>query len=97
MMFVAIHSALLCAGPVFLWNEVFGIRSVSAASDSDNTGEDKANGKNKDNLVITPGGPRPAEQVHPVGPGQVVRRNPDGTYSVVPDTTPDSNKETPPT
>jgi hypothetical protein len=46
--------------------------------------------------VITPGGPRPREQVHPVGPGEMVRRNPDGTYSVVPkpghDDKPDDNK-----
>jgi len=35
-------------------------------------------------LVITPGGPRPKEQVHSVGPGQMLRRNDDGALSVVP-------------
>src|SRR5262245_65415494 len=33
--------------------------------------------------VIAPGGPRPADQVHGIGPGQAVQRNPDGTYAVV--------------
>ncbi len=35
-------------------------------------------------IVITPAGPMPKNRVHHVGPGQVVRRNEDGTYSVVP-------------
>jgi len=34
--------------------------------------------------VITPGGPRQRDQVHPVAPGESVRRNPDGSYSVIP-------------
>jgi hypothetical protein len=38
-------------------------------------------GGKEDERVITPGGPRRRDQVHPV---QVVRRNKDGTYSVVP-------------
>jgi hypothetical protein len=33
--------------------------------------------------VITPGGPRPAEQAHYVAPGQAVQQNPDGTLSIV--------------
>ena len=38
----------------------------------------------KDDLVITPGGPRRRDQVHHVGPGEAVRQNEDGTYTVVP-------------
>jgi hypothetical protein len=38
----------------------------------------------KDDLVITPGGPRRRDQVHHVGPGETVRQNEDGTYTVVP-------------
>lgn len=34
--------------------------------------------------VITPGGPRPPNQVHRVKHGQAVRRNEDGTYTIVP-------------
>lgn len=33
---------------------------------------------------ITPGGPRPKNQVHAVNPGQTIRRNEDGTYTIVP-------------
>ncbi len=38
----------------------------------------------KDDLAITPGGPRRRDQVHHIGPGEAVRQNEDGTYSVVP-------------
>jgi hypothetical protein len=38
----------------------------------------------KPNLVITPGGPVQKDKVHEVPPGLAVRRNPDGTYTVVP-------------
>ena len=38
--------------------------------------------------VVTPGGPRPGDQVHPVKPGQTVRQNPDGTFTVVPEEAP---------
>jgi hypothetical protein len=34
-------------------------------------------------LVITPAGALPRDKVHAVGPNEVVRRNPDGTYTVV--------------
>jgi hypothetical protein len=34
--------------------------------------------------VRTPGGPRPKDLVELVEPGGTVRRNPDGTYTVVP-------------
>lgn len=36
------------------------------------------------NLVITPGGPRPPKNVHRVHPGEIVRQNPDGSFSIVP-------------
>lgn len=47
---------------------------------------------NKDlpDSVIAPGGPRPKGSVHPVGPGETVRQNPDGTYDVVPKEPPKS-------
>jgi hypothetical protein len=35
-------------------------------------------------LVITPGGPKPRGSVHQVRQNEVVRRNPDATYTVVP-------------
>jgi hypothetical protein len=38
----------------------------------------------RDDPVITPGGPRPRSQVHHVRPDEVVRRNDDGSYSIVP-------------
>ena len=38
----------------------------------------------KRDLVITPAGPMPREKVHPVGPNEIVRRNEDGTYTIVP-------------
>jgi hypothetical protein len=38
----------------------------------------------KDDLVITPGGPRPRDQVRRVRPGEVLRQNKDGTFSVIP-------------
>jgi hypothetical protein len=37
-----------------------------------------------DDLVIPPGGPRPRNQVYPVRPGEAVRQNEDGTYTIVP-------------
>jgi hypothetical protein len=45
--------------------------------------ERPAKGK-KDDLVITPEGPRPRNKVHHVRPGQAVRQNDDGTYTIVP-------------
>jgi hypothetical protein len=46
----------------------------------------------KDDLVITPGGPRRRDQVHHVGPGEAVRQNEDGTYTVVPKESPTGPK-----
>jgi hypothetical protein len=39
--------------------------------------------KDKGDVVITPAGPMPKEKVHRVGPNEVVRRNDDGTYTIV--------------
>jgi hypothetical protein len=35
-------------------------------------------------VVVTPGGPRPRDRVHRVEPGQAIRQNPDGSFTVVP-------------
>jgi hypothetical protein len=40
----------------------------------------------EDAMVITPAGPVRKGDVQPVGPNEVVRRNQDGTYTVVPRT-----------
>ena len=48
----------------------------------------------KDDPVITPGGPRPRDQVHHVRPGETVRRNDDGTYTIVPVKPPTGPKST---
>jgi hypothetical protein len=37
----------------------------------------------REEVVITPAGPVSKDQVHPVGPGETIQRNPDGTYSVI--------------
>jgi hypothetical protein len=38
--------------------------------------------------VVTPGGPHPRNKVHHVRPGEAVRRNQDGTYTIVPNDVP---------
>lgn len=57
------------------------------------TQQEKASGTNRKKprplpeeevLVITPAGPMRKGNVHQVGPNQAVRRNDDGTYSIVP-------------
>ena len=57
----------------------FHLRGYVMSTDSGDRPSDK-----KDDLVVTPGGPRPRDRVHGVGPDETVRRNADGTYSVVP-------------
>jgi len=89
-MVVTIHNAPLHVSPASIWK---ANPMVRAASDSKKIGGD--DGDKKKGKVITPAGPRPAEQVHRVRPGKTVRRNPDGTYSIVPETGPDNNKEGP--
>jgi hypothetical protein len=93
-MFVTIDPGPVYAGSMCVSVQKVSTRVILAASGDSNSEKDESDTKKRD-LVITPGGPRPAEQVHRVEPGQKVQRNPDGTYSVVPDTTPDSNKEVP--
>jgi hypothetical protein len=44
---------------------------------------EKTPGKEPD-LVIAPGGPRPRDSVHAVGPNEIVTRNQDETYALVP-------------
>ncbi len=39
-----------------------------------------------ENLVVTPAGLVQKKNVHQVGPNQAVRRNEDGTYTIVPKT-----------
>jgi hypothetical protein len=43
----------------------------------------KTPSSDKSDSVITPGGPRPKDQVHPVKPGEVLRRNADGSFTIV--------------
>ena len=38
----------------------------------------------REETMITPGGPRPKDQIHRVGPEEAVRRDETGTYAVVP-------------
>jgi hypothetical protein len=42
----------------------------------------------KDEMVITPAGPVRRENVHPVSPNEVVRRDRDGSYMITPRTDP---------
>ncbi|HTS35795.1 MAG TPA: hypothetical protein VMH04_09000 [Candidatus Solibacter sp.] len=46
-------------------------------------GKKKKHPPEQENLVITPGGPRPKEQVRTIKPGEALRRNADGSYTVV--------------
>jgi hypothetical protein len=39
----------------------------------------------KSNVIITPAGPIPRDKVHPVGPGETVRRKKDGSLEIVPE------------
>lgn len=44
---------------------------------------DRESADNEDTLAITPGGPRKKNTVRKVAPGEAVRRNEDGTYTLV--------------
>ena len=48
--------------------------------------------RDKDDLVIAPGGPRSKDLVHPVGPGEAVRRSESGAHTVVPKDQPASGE-----
>lgn len=56
----------------------------TAANKDKNGNKDKKKGE----IVITPAGPMPKGKVHPVRPGETIRRNPDGSYTVVPQKNP---------
>ena len=49
--------------------------------------------EDREERVVTPAGPLPKSKVHPVKPGEVVRRNPDGTFSIVPQERPKGEEE----
>jgi hypothetical protein len=68
--------------PARIWEKPRGSICASASDDSP--------GKGEDDLVITPGGPRPRRQVHQVRPGETVRHNEDGTFTIVPSDVPAS-------
>jgi hypothetical protein len=53
----------------------------------------KSEEKNEQNLVITPAGPMPKENVHRVGPNEEVRRQKDGSLVIVPRMDPKSNNK----
>lgn len=59
-------------------------RDVIASASKDEAPKARSDQQEKCDLVITPGGPRPRDQVHRVGPNEVVRHNPDGSYTVEP-------------
>jgi hypothetical protein len=48
--------------------------------------------KRGDDLVITPGGPRPRDKVHRVEPGEALWQNQDGTFTIVPKSTPTGSR-----
>jgi hypothetical protein len=56
------------------------------AKDAERCGTDKAKHDpcTTPDMVNTPAGPVPKEQVHEVKPGETVRRNEDGTFTTVP-------------
>jgi len=44
-------------------------------------------------MVITPAGPVPRNRVHPVRPGETVRRNKDGSLEIVPQDSKDNGRK----
>jgi len=51
------------------------VAAVNSATLVENLCGESSEEKNR--WVITPGGPRPSDKVHPVKPGEAVHRNPD--------------------
>lgn len=62
------------------------VRATVRPGDVDMSGEgnDDNNDKPKSVLVTPPGGPRSADSIHAVRPGEVLRRGPDGSFGVSP-------------
>jgi hypothetical protein len=63
--------------------------AAQSTAENDHAGSDepreKSNSPGEDrDVVVTPAGPMPRDSVHPVRPDEAVRRNPDGSYNVVP-------------
>lgn len=88
-MLFAVHAA---GAPHILQALQLTESAVIAGGNDHDTDKEDSDKKSKSDLVITPGGPRPADQVHTVEPGQKVRRNPDGTYSIIPNDETNTNK-----
>jgi hypothetical protein len=82
-------------GATCAWTCAEFLHPIVMASSGSVPSDKDGSGNKPDDIVITPGGPRRRDQVHPVGPGETVRRNQDGTYTVVPKPTPDSNEKPP--
>jgi len=77
---IPIDAATVCtdASPI-----QFGAsRNAAIVSVADKSRDQTSGGK--DDLVVTPGGPRPRDQVQRIKPGETLRQNPDGTFTVVP-------------
>jgi hypothetical protein len=64
-------------------------------SDMSQTGSTEKPNQSDDqsNVVITPAGPMPKDNVHPVKPGEKVRRKDDGSLEVVPANKDESGKQ----
>jgi hypothetical protein len=63
--------------------------AAQSMAENDPAGSDQPREKSSSpgedgDVVVTPAGPMPRESVHPVHPDEAVRRNPDGSYTVVP-------------
>ncbi len=75
------------AAPLELISQEFQCSAPSCASDHRPR-------KSEDDLVITPGGPRPRNKVHHVRPGEAVRQDKSGAYTIVPNDVPASPEPT---
>jgi hypothetical protein len=63
--------------------------AVESMAENDQAGSEEPREKSSSpggdrDVVVTPAGPMPRDSVHPVRPDEAVRRNPDGSYTVVP-------------
>jgi hypothetical protein len=67
--------------------------SQTAKPPGDSGSDRPVQADDKNNVVITPAGPVPKDKVRRVGPGEMVRRNADGSHEVVPKNKEDKNEE----